>query len=240
MPDDLFEKIIGDLRDIPETHKFDVNLSRVNEPFLDSRIFQFANRINETLPHASLIFFSNGSPLNCQNIQNLLELHSVGRLNISLNECRPEKYQEVMQLPFNRTIEALQHLHDAKLTFPVVLSRVGDGSNEDSAFKDWCRDVFPKFTAVVSSRSDWLGLKAASYNKSIPNIGCSQWFKLHLLASGREAFCCIDAEGKWGKGDARDTHALDIYNTSERRALRVSRISRKAEGVLCTSCSLLS
>jgi hypothetical protein len=239
MPDTLFEKIIKDLCDIPETHKFDVNLSRINEPFLDSRIFLFASRINEVLPQASLVFFSNGSTLSSQIIAKLQRLNSISRLNISLNDHRPQVYQEVMQLPFDRTYCALHLLHDAELPFPVILSRVGDGSGEDVAFTEWVKVTFPKFKAVVSFRSDWLGL-TTSYRQPIPDVGCSQWFKLHLLANGRDAFCCIDAEGRWGAGDVRNNHALDIYNTSIRRARREVKISRTKYGQLCGSCPLLS
>lgn len=56
MPDALVEKLISDLGAIPVSHPFEINLSRVNEPFLDHRIFDIPARINERLPNASLVF----------------------------------------------------------------------------------------------------------------------------------------------------------------------------------------
>ena len=90
MPDVLVEKLISDFEAIPVSHPFEINLSRVNEPFLDQRIFDIAARINERLQNASLVFFSNGTPLNKKNIEKLSKLKRISRLNISLNEYQPD------------------------------------------------------------------------------------------------------------------------------------------------------
>lgn len=229
MPDNLIEKIITDLTDIPASHTFQVNLSRVNEPFLDRRIFDIARAINEKLPQASLVFFSNGTPLNDTNIKKLASLRNISRLNISLNENEAQKYTQVMGLRFDHTLSVLQALYSAKLNnsiyFPVTLSRVGDGSERDDIFKIWVKSNFPVFNAEVSNRGDWLGL-VDGQSGEIPDAGCTQWFKLHFLSNGREAFCCIDAEGKYGKGDARNSHVLEIYNRQERRIMRTTVNSR--------------
>lgn len=241
MSDALIDKIISDLKLVPRTHAFELNLSRVNEPFLDVRIFDIAAKVNEMLPQASLIFFSNGTPFNAENIEKLKRLRSVGRLNISLNEGSAERYEEVMQLPFAATVKALDLLHGAEMPFPVFASRVGDNSERDGQFIDWVTTHYPRFVPVVSPRSDWLGLKPDEAAEQVtPDVGCTQWFKLHFLADGREAFCCIDAEGKWGSGDVNTSHALEIYNTPERRALRLQQVSRLKGGALCASCPLLS
>ncbi len=39
MDDDLIEKIVNDLKDIPRLHRFQLSPFKVNEPFLDARIF---------------------------------------------------------------------------------------------------------------------------------------------------------------------------------------------------------
>lgn len=241
MPDDLIEKIIMDLTDIPAYHNFQINLSRINEPFLDHRIFDIARTINEKLPQASLVFFSNGSPLNDLNIEKLASLKNVSRLNISLNEYEAHEYNSVMGLPFDRTLSVLTALHSAKLNgpiyFPITCSRVGDGSDRDDVFKIWVKSNFPAFNVEVSNRSDWLGLVDGKSGK-VPDVGCSQWFKLHFLSNGREAFCCIDAEGKYGKGDARKGHVLEIYNSPERRDMRQK--NSRVDHDLCGKCPLLS
>lgn len=241
MPDDLIEKIIADLSDIPSFHKFQINLSRVNEPFLDHRIFDIARMINARLSHASLVFF-NGTPLNDVNIEKLVSLNRVSRLNISLNEYEAQEYTRAMGLPFDRTLSVLQALHWAKLNgriyFPVVLSRVGDGSERDDGFEAFVKSNFSVFDAEVSSRSGWLGL-VDEQRGEIPDAGCSQWFKLHFSSDGREAFCCIDAEGKYGNSNARERHVLEVYNRAERRVMRATIRSRLGYDI-CGKCPLLS
>lgn len=158
MPDVLVEKLISDLEAIPVSHPLEINLSRVNEPYLDHRIFDIIARINERLPNASLIFFSNGTPLNKKNIEKPSKLKRISRLNISLNEYQPDAYEKTMQLPMERTLQVLHDLHHAltegALLFPIALSRVGDGTGEDS----WVQSHFPAFSATVSPRSDGFGL----------------------------------------------------------------------------------
>ena len=49
MPDALIAKIIEDLRDIPQTLPFQLSPFKVNEPFLDTRLFSILAQINRAL-----------------------------------------------------------------------------------------------------------------------------------------------------------------------------------------------
>ncbi|MCC7312590.1 MAG: radical SAM protein [Sulfuritalea sp.] len=242
MPDALIDKLIADLEEIPADHAFEINLSRVNEPFLDARIYDIATRITERLTGASLVFFSNGTPLNTGNIEKLSRLRRVARLNISVNEFEADAYEKSMQLPLEKTLDVLRNLHrgvaDGHLSFPIALSRVGDGSTTDQIFVSWVKENFPAFAAVVSPRSDWMGL-VPQPGALIPDQGCTQWYKLHILADGRDAYCCIDAEGQWSTANARETSLLNIYNQPARRRLRLDRLSRQGMPI-CGQCPLLS
>ena len=242
MPDALIDKLIADLEEIPSSHPFEINLSRVNEPFLDARIYDIAARMTERLPGARLVFFSNGTPLNTGNIEKLARLRRIARLNISVNEFEADAYEKSMQLPLEPTLDVLRNLHpgvaDRRLSFPVVLSRVGDGSTKDLRFVSWVKTNFPAFSAAVSPRSDWMGL-VPQPGALIPDLGCTQWYKLHILADGRDAYCCIDAEGQWSTANAQQTSLLDIYNQPARRRLRLDRSSRQHMPI-CGQCPLLS
>ena len=147
-----------------------------------------------------------------------------------------------MQLPMKRTLQVLYDLHHAltegALSFPIAVSRVGDGTREDLHFVSWAQSHFPAFSATVSPRSDWLGLVEQTQSP-VPDVGCSQWYKLHILADGREAYCCIDAEGRWANSNARDISLLDIYNQPVRRKQRLASLSRRGMEI-CGRCPLLS
>lgn len=241
MPTEIFEKIINDLKDIPPNHQFSMHLSRVNEPFLDSRIFSFYKIINQELPHANVSFFTNASVLVEHKIEQIFEIKNIEFFVISFNDHRKAEYEKVMKIPYDRTIKHIDNLYQYKIKgnipFPVFLSRVGDGTSADREFVQWCEERYPEFTVSVYPRGDWMGM-TKTQNFAVPDVGCRQWFQLHILADGREAFCCIDAEGKFGFGqNVKFDHALAIYNNPERLAIRQSILSRKKLD-LCANCTI--
>jgi len=243
MPDWLVEKIIAEMGDIPPGTWFEINPSGINEPFLDSRIFAILEMINRRLPHAGIRLISNGSTLSEANLSRLLRTKNITKLVVSVNEFTPERYWKSMSLHFDRTLTRLNSLHEMKRTgqfeFPVVLSRVGDGTEDDSRFVDWVNKRYPGFESDVITRSDFMGsVRLDRPANEVPDLGCSQWFKLRILANGKVAFCCLDAEGKLAYGDARTEHLLEIYNRAARRLLRVGGLSRRAVKA-CFRCNAI-
>jgi sulfatase maturation enzyme AslB (radical SAM superfamily) len=242
MSDQLIDKILSDCRSIPSDLPFKINPFQVNEPFLDKRLFDIFKQINETLPNAQIHLFSNASPLNSKNLSKLATVKNVFRLIVSLHEKDPEAYKRVVGLPFERTIRNVEELHAMKvsgeITFPVELSRVGDGSESDEEFCRWGREKFPLFIVYSTARANWIGAVDALVSP-IPQVGCGQWFNLNFLPDGRSLFCCIDSDGHWGSGDVSKQHLLEIYNQPERRRLRETLVDR-AELKQCAGCSLLA
>lgn len=244
MSEDLFEKIVNDLKSIPESLPLSINLTRVNEPFLDKRIFEFADFINQELPRAELIFFSNASPLNGNNLEKLLMLKNVQRLNISFNDHRAGEYEKTMKLPFERTLRHVKHIHEMKVAgeipFQISLSRVGDRSSTDRDFVEWGEKSFSAFKIISTPRSSWLSQNNNKKNLfDIPDLGCTQWFNLDFLSNGKHAFCCIDDEGEFGYGNVKHTQALDIYNHPKNLWIR-SECSSRYELSICSKCSLFA
>lgn len=242
MSDDLISKIVDECRSIPGDLPIQIVPLRVNEPFLDKRMFDICKLINTTLPNAVLQLFSNGSPLNDRNISRLAEVKSLGRLVISLHDNRPEVYERVMGIPFERTIRNVETLHEWKasgaITFPVEISRVGDGSAYDEEFCRWGREKFPLFTVYSTARADWIGA-VNTLVSPVPQVACGQWFNINILSGGSVAFCCIDSDGQWGTGDANRSHILEIYNQPARRSLR-EKLCNRSQIEQCRNCSLLA
>jgi len=242
MSDALISKIIEECRSIPYDLPIQIVPCRVNEPFLDRRIFDICKSISDFLPNAEIQLFTNASPLNTKNLAKLTELRQIGRLVISLHENNAEAYERVVGIPFERTIRNVEALHELKasgaIDFPVELSRVGDGSAMDEEFCRWGNEKFPQFTVYSTARANWIGA-VNTLVSPVPQVGCGQWFNLNVLADGKVAFCCIDSEGKWVLGDANQQHILDIYNQPERRALREG-LPNRMQLSQCASCSLLA
>jgi sulfatase maturation enzyme AslB (radical SAM superfamily) len=244
MPDALIEKIVDDLTAIPESLWFEVNPSRINEPFLDTRLVSVLEMVNSRLPRASVRLISNASAFTADNLTRLARVRNVSRLNVSLNEFRADEYERVMKIPFNRTVACLDELHRLKInqtiTFPVVLSRVGDGSPADTGFRAWTAERYPAFETDILIRGDFLGAVPIdnAVRADVPDVGCSQWFKLHVLADGRVPVCCQDANGELSYGNVATEHLLDIYNRPSRRRLREMLMSRQ-QLPECAACALL-
>ena len=179
--------------------------------------------------------------LTVQRIEQVLGLRNIEFFVISFNDHRPVEYEQVMKLPYARTLKHLDQPYEFQqqgaIPFPIFLSRVGDGTDADREFIDWCNDRYPNFTVSVYPRGDWMGMTPTS-SFEVPDVGCRQWFQLHILASGNDAFCCIDAEGQFGFGNnVGSMHLLEMYNLPERRAIRERAVYRQSLSQ-CSSCTM--
>ena len=243
MPDGLFRKIVDDLVSGGPPLPPIMSLSRVNEPFLDTRYFEFCDYIAVRLPDTRLRHFTNVTPLGATMLDRLLGLENTASVKISFNDHRPVEYERTMSLDFDRAYRNARGFHDraerGEVPFPVRMGRVGDGTVADADFVEWVRREFPLFQPVITPRFDWIGRVDVEPVGSIPAVGCAQWFQLNFLADGRCAFCCIDSDGHHGTGNAADSHVLDIYNSPERRRLRERSQARKDIDI-CAGCNALT
>lgn len=243
MPDDLIEKIIDDLSDIPASLPFHLAPYKVNEPFLDKRLPDILETINQRLPHAKICLFSNGTVFTDKLLARLATIENVAYLNLSVNECNPVAYEALMRMPFARTVDRLRRLHDwaarGAFAFPITINRVMDGTDQDNAFLRWGTTEFPAFRTTVSIRKDWnQQVDERTTLPTAPNLPCKRWFDLSIMADGKVTMCCMDGKGEWPIGDARASHLLDIYNADSQRAIRTDAVSR-LELDTCRNCTHL-
>lgn len=215
-----------------------VNFSRVNEPFLDPRLFNFLEYASRKLPDSNLVLFSNGQTLTDAVIDQLNALPTFKQLTVSFNEHDPAKYKQVMGLNQPLTLKRLKNLHEryvnGELKFNVSLSRVGDSTPEDADYLDWTKHVFPSFPASSHARFDWVGSGEGEQTVA-PDSGCLQWFTLHVLADGRAAFCCIDGVGSADDGHIDKVSLYEIYNHPAKKKLRLTQTSRRDVSI-CRRC----
>jgi hypothetical protein len=243
MPDHLIDKIISDLKAIPSQLPFNIAPFKVNEPFLDKRIFSVCEKINAQLPNAKLRLFTNGSPLTHAIIEKISLIRNVTHLWISLNEVDAEAYRKLMDLPLERTLQRLDDLHQAvarkQFPHPVTVSRVMDGSDRDRAFHTFVKERYPLFHPFMIGEGNWSGQVATRMNRRVPGTGCWRWYELSIMASGKVALCCMDGEGKHVIGDVNTQTVLDVYNSPDYRKMRQYTFSRKAAAAPCDTCVYL-
>lgn len=240
MSDALIDKIVEDLTQIPRHIPFNIAPFKVNEPFLDKRIFAVCDLINKRLPNAQLRLFTNGSPLTEAIIEKTAAIKNVIHLWVSLNEFEAEPYQQLMQLPLDRTLAKLDKLHElvGKGAFPhaVTISRVTDGGERDRAFLAFVKQRYPAFRPFMIGEGNWSGQVRMRNERRVPGTGCFRWYELSIMASGKVALCCMDGEGKHVIGDVNSQSVLEIYNNPGYRKMRQFTFSRKAAAAPCDSC----
>ncbi|MEZ0375339.1 MAG: radical SAM/SPASM domain-containing protein [Candidatus Sericytochromatia bacterium] len=246
MDDSLIDKLFSDLADMPKNLAFQFSPQKVNEPFMDTRLEDLLRKINRRLPQAVINLTTNATPLTEARLLSLTEISNINYLWISVNESEPEAYARTMQLSWDLVQSRLRMVHKqlakGKLNFEIVLSRVGDGSTADQAFRDWVHTHYPLFRSSVFQRGSWLGQipdqTLAANMPEVPDLGCTRWFDLSITSEGVVAHCCMDGKAEWPIGDIRTHHALEIYNQPAWRRLRESVLSRR-EVAPCNGCTFL-
>jgi hypothetical protein len=241
MSDALIAKVVDDLTAIPATLPFQLSPFKVNEPFADVRLFDLLAMFNERLPNAALTLTSNASLLNADKLKRLATVRNLGYLWLSVNDHRPEAYEETMKLPYALTRERLDLIHRTKaagdLPVAVILSRVGDGTAADAEFCQWVKATYPLFEFSVFLRGGWIG-QVETTLPPVPSVGCMRWFDLSITATGVVAHCCMDGQAAWPIGDVNEQSVLAIYNGPEYRKLREATATRMAASP-CNTCSFL-
>ena len=212
-------------------------LTRVNEPFLDKRLFDFMRYAAEKLPPTKLVLFTNGQALTDDIIDRLNAVPTFERLSISFNEHLKKRYERVMKISYPLTRRRLDNLHRraeaGELRFEVSLSRVGSSTQADLDYLDWCRLHYPLFPAQSYARFAWIGREDEKVRVPAPDSGCNQWFSLNILANGMDAFCCIDG---FGRSRSIEEHSLkELYNDPMKRQLR-ERLTSRLEVPGCRDC----
>jgi len=245
MPDSLIEKIIGELAGHPRKLPFLVAPYKVSDPFLEPRLFDIMALVAARLPQARIALITNGSPLTSEKMDRLAGFAHIAYLNVSLNADNADEYERVMGIPFERTLQRLDELHEraakGPFRFPVRLTRVSAGKDADARYLAFTARRYPRFASLVVPRNDWIGeVVTPGANSAVPDAPCHRWFDLSIVADGEVAFCCMDGEAKYRKGNAARQHVLEIYNQPHLRELRQRLPSRQGAADPCRRCTYLS
>ncbi len=229
MPDELVEKIISEMEGF--TIPFFFSPFKVNEPLLDKRLYDICNEVTSRTV-AMLRIFSNGAALTQRHIDRLAKLERVFHFWVSLNSVDPEEYEQLMDMPYERTAKRLDNLHAQEFPHPVVLSKVG---NMDYGFIRYIKRRWPKFHTVIIKKDGWLG-DVEPNDPTIPDDSCSRWFELSIISSGVVSLCCMDGQARFPIGDCRESTLLEIYNAPHWRDRRENLSSRHTIDV-CKTCT---
>lgn len=178
-------------------------------------------------------------------------------LVVSLNSVDEKKHTDLMGFGVTKVLGNLDYLHQLKASgdFPsnVVLNAPYQSQAQSLDYLKFCKKRWPLFDPHILPFFTWQGDIAAGeqerqesmfFNRvdaDIPslvaNLGCGQWFDIHILANGQVTKCCIDEAGhKQRDYDVRLNHVLDIYAKS--MGLRQT-LPARSRIVSCETCTHL-
>lgn len=243
----LFEKVVNDLKQIPQDHEFMVSLFKVNEPLLDPKIFSRMEYVISEVPQAVLDLTTNLSIATSDMIDQMSQTSRLSSIWVSLNSLQPDEYKQWMGLPLERTVRNIKQLlrvnrASSSYTPSVILGRVGDNTRGDAHFyRDACSvfrefDVDKDFTVIVQPRGQWMGYTKTSA-PPIPQNPCTRWFEVSITCTGEVAFCCMDGFCAHSLGNVKDKTVLEIYNQPQCFERR-KKIPSRSEIDTCRNCTL--
>ncbi len=251
LSENLYEKLLRDLQEIPPSHSFQLHFNHINEPLLDKRLLSFMERAQELLPNARLGLVTNGSLLETHKIEKLLALRQLEMINISLNQYNPEAYAAEMGLCFEDTAANLDRLHehfDTTTPLRITIRRVGNDPEEDANFVRYCNDRWPRFVARTTTCKDFVGQVTDSmrtFHNKLGNIdktaifpGCRQWFQMTVAATGEVALCCFDGKLQWKMGNVREKTLLELYKLPRKKRFKQCATRIEAPSP-CRECDIL-
>lgn len=243
LPDYIINKIIDEVKFFPSELELNIVLARVNETFLDKRWYDIAMKFYNSRANIKFGFFSNGSTIDKDIILKLDSIPTVQYFNISLNYSVKDEFAANSRLSFDRIISNISLLHQLKsdgfFRHHVVISRVGTNDARDDEFISFVKNKFPLFGIKVAQEAVWL-CDLHSKKERIANIvdlPCRQWFQVHILSDGREAFCCIDAEGQYSSGNIYSDSIIQMYNHPDK--IKARKALSRNQIAMCRKCLML-
>ncbi len=243
MPDELFKKIVHDLKMIPSSVKFHISPFKVNEPLMDKNFFKKIELINQELPTAFIRFFSNFNMADSFTPTKIARIKNLSSICISLNSLDHEEYFQAMGLRLEKTVSNIKCLFEFnkqnKFIDEITILRVGDGTSKDVNFISAVKEVFSEyedqFRVSVLARGEWIShIKGAE--KRHQSNPCLRWYEISITCTGKVAFCCMDGKCEYPIGDAWDQNVLDIYNNPVYRGYRINGYERRNVSP-CNKCS---
>lgn len=210
MSEALFHRIIDELSEWGYNRV--VNLFSNNEPFLDKRIFAFAEYARAKLPDAFIQIISNGTALNVQKAERILPFLSRMVIN---------NYGTTYALHDNvRGIVDYLNANRPELAGKLVV-----GLRRLSEFKTNRGGNAPNRKT-----------KTATYNSR-----CAYpFFQMVIRPDGKVSLCCNDALGQVTLGDVDAGSIRGVWNSEAYQEVRRTMTEGRGGIELCAACDNLS
>lgn len=247
MPTELFERIVGELKEYRGTID-GVFLQSYNEPTIDRRFVDHCRTLFEAgLPVAVL---SNGSGLTPKKTDALLAAGKLRYLCINLSTLDEERYERDRGENHVKVVmRNIDYAKDHPLADEMRIIVLGSGDDEHRQNFEAVRDRYAGSRFEVQQhltvdRGAWhleVGKKAVQRVGRLAGcelIGSRPLQHLHITATGDCILCCQDYDENYVVGDLKNQSVRQVLEGDE-----MARMRRMAYGVedspedfICRSC----
>jgi len=204
MNENLFKKIILNLYDL--NYKGQVILSLNNEPFLDKRIYDFAQTVRTYLPDAYISILSNGTPLNVERFKKIID---------NVDELVIDNYNDNLEWHANiQTI--MNHMSDKQI------------------YKDKVKFRMRLENDILDTRAGQA--KNRGWIKTLDISCIYPFVAINIQVNGDVSLCCNDALSKVVVGNVENKNLEDVWYSKEYFDYRKKINSSRKLVSICEGC----
>jgi radical SAM protein with 4Fe4S-binding SPASM domain len=249
MSAEMFEKIARECAGL-DVERFILCLD--NEPLLDQTLAERYAILKTHCPKAVRNLTTNGSLLTPDKIEALVGGGLVDEVFLSINGASKDVYEEMMALPFEKTMQNLEHFcawlkaHPAvreKLRVRVNTVKTQRVAAEIPAMKErWEAEGFEMHIIEMDNRGAQLDMKKLRGETMQANISCRRPFHTMVLTwEGRAVICCVDYRREIVLGNVHEQSLYEIWNGPWATQLRKEYLDRNLRNLkICATCKVSS
>lgn len=209
MSEELFTKIMSELGEMD--YDGELFLYSNNEPFIDTRIIDFAKEARKTVPKAWIGLYTNGSLLTEEKILSIIPY---------LNEMVIDNYNDKLEL--NETSKLADRLCKENPELDKIITIAIRKQHE-----------------VLSNRGGAAPNKGKA-RKALKQSCLLPFMQMVIRPDGKVSLCCNDALGKMTMGDCNKQSLLDIWRGDQFMDIRQKLLVGRDKVDMCRYCDTKS
>lgn len=238
MSDELFQRIIADCR---QSRVPCIELFLNGEPFMDPKLIDRLRLVRKQMPEVRLGLYTNAALLT-ESKRNALRGLGLDYLSVSLNTLDPQRYQRIMGLNFEITLNNFVALAEAPKRYEITkalkvrMTRYPETTRQEMAeFKDFAQRYGAE--AGIVSLFNYKGDITSAL--PVPAYPCEHIERLDILSNGKVALCCMDQEGAFSWGDLNRQSLKEVFNGVEAQRFRLAhRFGLRKLIAPCNTCNM--
>lgn len=227
-----------------------------NEPLMDGSITEKFEALRKHCPEAKRNLTTNGSLFTQQKVEELIGSGAVNEVFLSINGYTKEVYEDLMKLPFERSMKSLQVFTDYLRAHPdirknldvaVKVVKTRRVAPEIAQMREkWEKgEGFRFLTLDMDNRGDQLDMGkestlSADQGDMKPNVTCRRPFHTMVLTwEGQAVICCVDYMREVKLGNVHEQSVYEIWNGPWATKLRREYLNKQFENLKpCQTCKI--